>query len=31
MSPFDLISNAHFGETYTWLLPPTTHSAIEYP
>ena len=29
--PFDLNSNVHFGQTYTWFLPTTTHPAIEYP
>jgi len=31
MDPFDLNSDVHFGQTYTSLLPTTTHSAIEYP
>src|SRR5215471_11028933 len=29
--PFDLNSKVHFRQTYTWFLPTTTHSAIEYP
>jgi len=31
MGPFDLNSKVHFGQTYTWFLPTTTHSPIEYP